>query len=88
MPEKFIFSDHAQYRLERRNIDPEIVRKILRKYEDVIAAKTSRFVLQNMVDFGDGKHYLVRIIIDADRRPPEVVTVYITSKLKKYGAAT
>lgn len=83
-----ILSGHAIYMLQRRNIDPITVQQVLRKYEDVIAAKTSRFVLQDVVDFGEGKHYLLRIVIDADRRPPEVVTAYITSKLKKYGAET
>jgi len=28
--------------------------------------------------------YLVRVVVDVDRRPPEVVTVYRTTKLRKY----
>jgi hypothetical protein len=31
-----------------------------------------------------GKRLLYRIVIDTDCRPVEVVTVYRTSKLKKY----
>ena len=28
--------------------------------------------------------YLVRVVVDVDRRPAEVVTVYRTTKLRKY----
>ncbi len=31
-----------------------------------------------------GKLYLVRAFVDIDREPPEVVTVYRTSKISKY----
>ena len=30
------------------------------------------------------KRYLVRVFIDTDRRPAQVVTVYRTTKVKKY----
>jgi hypothetical protein len=28
--------------------------------------------------------YLVRVVVDVDREPPRVVTVYRTTKLEKY----
>jgi hypothetical protein len=31
--------------------------------------------------------YLVRVFVDVDREPPEVVTAYRTSKLAKYWRA-
>jgi hypothetical protein len=31
-----------------------------------------------------GKRYLVRVFVDVDRSPAEVVTVYRTSKIEKY----
>ncbi len=42
-----------------------------------------RDVLQSRVKMS-GKNYLVRVIVDIDKRRPEVVTVYRTSKLSKY----
>jgi len=30
------------------------------------------------------KNYLLRVVVDIDREPPEVVTVYRTSKIAKY----
>jgi hypothetical protein len=32
----------------------------------------------------DGKTYIVRVFVDIDRSPPEIVTVYRTSKVGKY----
>lgn len=44
-----------------------------------------RVVLQARVAMGDPpKTYLVRVIVDVDRRPAEVVTAYRTSKMAKY----
>ena len=33
------------------------------------------------------REYLVRVFVDLDRDPPEVVTVYRTSKIDKYWRA-
>jgi hypothetical protein len=35
----------------------------------------------------DGKIYLLRVFVDMDRRPAEVVTVYRTSNVAKYWKA-
>jgi len=32
----------------------------------------------------EGKVYLIRVVVDVDRQPAEVVTVYRTSKIAKY----
>jgi hypothetical protein len=32
----------------------------------------------------EGRTYLVRVFVDLDRRPPEVVTAYRTSRIGKY----
>jgi hypothetical protein len=43
-------------------------------------------VLQSKIASGKPqKTYLVRVIIDFDKSIPEVVTVYRTSKIEKYG---
>jgi hypothetical protein len=42
-------------------------------------------VYQSKLGVGDPpKEYLLRIFVDIDRNPPEVVTVYRTSKIEKY----
>jgi hypothetical protein len=40
-------------------------------------------MLERVVEF-HGRSYLVRVIVDVDRVPVEVVTVYRTSKIEKY----
>jgi hypothetical protein len=40
----------------------------------------SRFVIR-------GKPYLVRVFVDIDRVPAEVVTAYLTSRVAKYWRA-
>ena len=42
--------------------------------------RPGRAVLQSVVEIR-GSRYLVRVLIDVDRSPPEVVTAYRTSKL-------
>jgi hypothetical protein len=43
-------------------------------------------VLQLRITFED-ETYLVRAFVDVDRKPAEVVTVYLTSKVAKYWRA-
>src|SRR2546422_14711 len=44
-----------------------------------------RVVLHSRVEMDSpAKMYLVRVFVDVDRNPPEVVTVYRTSRISKY----
>jgi hypothetical protein len=50
-----------------------------------IVVRPGREVLQSLVSLGSpSRTYLVRVIVDADRRPPEVVTAYRTSRIARY----
>jgi hypothetical protein len=47
--------------------------------------RAGRVVYQVKIDLEvPPKTYVLRIFVDIDRNPPEVVTVYKTSKLEKY----
>jgi hypothetical protein len=41
-------------------------------------------VAQRIEESGSGRQYVVRVFVDVDRTPPEVVTVYRSSKIDKY----
>jgi len=41
-------------------------------------------VLQKRVS-EHGREFLVRVFVDVDRKPADVVTAYKTSKISKYG---
>ncbi|RIK78878.1 MAG: hypothetical protein DCC67_11155 [Planctomycetota bacterium] len=74
-----VLTDHAQEQMARRQIDEAEVRQILAAPEEVIPVREGRIVAQGLT--GD---QLLRVFVDVDREPPEVVTVYRTSKIDRY----
>jgi hypothetical protein len=47
--------------------------------------RPGRKVYQSLLELGDPpKTYLLRVFVDIDREPADVVTVYRTSKVDKY----
>lgn len=86
MPEpirKSIVTPHAAKQMKRRGIDRKAIKNVLYAPERRLAVRPGRDVLEKVVDFHD-RPYLVRVIVDVDRAPAEVVTVYRTSKIEKY----
>jgi hypothetical protein len=46
--------------------------------------RRGRVVLQSRITLGaPSREYLVRVFVDVDRRPADVITVYLTSKIAK-----
>ena len=85
MPD-FILSDHARLRLKRRGIDETMVKEVIDRHIAGFDTKEPRIVIQDRVTLTDPDgEYLLRIVVDIDREPAEIVTVYFTSKIKKYG---
>jgi hypothetical protein len=74
---------HAAFEMERRGIDETVVRRMLAAPEQRLALRPRRDVLQSRIEL-DGKSYPVRVFVDVDRRPAEVVTIYRTSNVAKY----
>jgi hypothetical protein len=79
---EYVLTPHAEYEMKRREIPEAVLRQTLNSPEQRIPGR-GRDVLQSRFDI-DGKSYLVRVFVDIDRQPPEVVTVYRTSKIDKY----
>ncbi len=66
----------------------EAIRAVLARPEQRESVRPGREVLQSRVSMGSpARVYLVRVFVDVDREPPEVVTAYRTSKLAKYWRA-
>lgn len=78
-----VITDHAAFEMKRRGISPEQVRRILERLEQRSKVRDGRDVLHSRVKI-EGRLYLVRVFVDVDRQPAEVVTVYRTSKIAKY----
>lgn len=82
---EYRLTDHAQMEMIRRQIDEAIVAQVLANPQQVEAVRIGRDVYQAKIEMGEPpKHYLVRVFVDVERYPAEVVTVYRTSKIEKY----
>ncbi len=79
----YVLTAHARFEAERRGISEEVLRQVLTAPEQRIYVRAGREVLQSRFPF-QGKTYLVRVFVDVDRLPAEVVTAYRTSKIEKY----
>ncbi|MBC7226719.1 MAG: DUF4258 domain-containing protein [Thermoflexales bacterium] len=78
-------TDHAHQEMTRRQITEEDVAKVLAAPEQIEFVREGRAVYQSRLPSGEPpKMYLLRVLVDVDRVPPAVVTVYRTSKVAKY----
>jgi hypothetical protein len=83
--EGFVFTGHARFEMARREISEEDVVSVLEAPEQMEEQRPGRCVYQQRVtDPAEGKMYLLRVFVDVDRTPAEVVSVYRTSKVAKY----
>jgi len=75
--------------MQRRILTVEQVRSVLATPEEIFLLREGRIVVHGLVSNGKPeKTYLLRVVVDVDREPPVVVTVYKTSKTKKYRSRT
>ena len=82
---RYIIIAHAVFEARRRGIDLSVVRAVLSRPEQRLTMRPGRVVLQSRLLLGVPKRsYLVRVVVDVDRFPAEVVTVYRTTKFAKY----
>jgi hypothetical protein len=69
-------TDHARRQMVRRGIQESQIRSILSRAESVLPVRAGRVVVHGYVTVGDPpRDYLLRVFVDTDRRPAEVVTV-------------
>jgi hypothetical protein len=82
---EYFLTEHARLEMKRRRLPEVIVRSVLAAPEQRVEIRQGRVILQSRVEMeSPPKTYLLRIFVDVDREPPEVVTVYRTSKISKY----
>jgi hypothetical protein len=82
---EFTFTDHAQFEMKRRGISEEEVSSVLRAPEQKEEQRPGRCIYQKRAAGpSEDKVYLLRVFVDVDRDPAEVVSAYRTSKVGKY----
>lgn len=79
----FRFSRHVLEEMQRRNLDQALVLQVLQSPEQIVQANNDNKIYQSRLKFGP-KLFLVRVVVDEEKTPPIVVTVYRTSKIEKY----
>jgi hypothetical protein len=80
----YTLSRHARLEMQRRKISQEMVEQVLTRPQQIIPQDPGKKVYQSQLDCGDGKIFLVRVVVADDISPPVVVTVYRTKKISKY----
>jgi hypothetical protein len=81
----YVITEHAHLEMKRRGLTEELVQRVLSSPEQWMDVRPGRVVLQSRIRMGEpAKTYLVRVFLDVDRRPAQVVTVYRTGKISKY----
>jgi hypothetical protein len=80
-----IFTPHASFEIKRRSLTEEIVLHVIEHPEQYWEVRKGRSIYQAHVKMEiPEKDYLIRVFIDTDREPVEVVTAYRTTKIEKY----
>lgn len=74
----FEFSKHALGQMELRGIAKDVVKKIL-AHPEQIRDEDGNKVYQSTVN-----NYLIRIFVNEKKNPKLIITVYKTSKIRKY----
>jgi hypothetical protein len=85
---KFSLSRHARRELELRRIPEQLLDDVLTNPQQIVPERGNKKAYQSQLDFGGGKMFLLRAIVDDTVVPAVVVTVYRTSKINKYWRQT
>ena len=81
----YVVTDHARLEMQRRNITEAEIAGVLAAPGQCQEVRPDRCVYQSRVTVeGATRIYLLRVFVDTDREPPQVVTAYRTSKVEKY----
>lgn len=80
----FVLTRHAVAEAARRSIPLDVVHAVASAPEQIVDGYGGLCVHQSMVEFGNGRRYLVRVVVNDAVEPGRIVTVYRTTKIEKY----
>ena len=84
---KYELSAHVQKEMSRRRIPVAVIESILAAPAQKVPEHGDVICYQSQVEINQ-RPYLVRVMVNEKLTPPKVVTVYRTSKIKKYWKPT
>jgi hypothetical protein len=77
-------SGHALVQMKRRQIARELVEETVRHPNQKVIGFGDKSIYQSRITDLGGKEYLIRVVVYEKSGIPHVVTVYRTTKIKKY----
>jgi hypothetical protein len=78
-------TEHSREQMAARDVAEDQIRAVLSAPEAVIPVRAGRVVAQRIIPrAGADRPMLLRVFVDVDRSPAEVVTAYWTSRVEKY----
>lgn len=80
---EFEFSKHALEQMIRRDIDEDLLKSIVEMPNNVVDQDITIKIYTKEVN-ENSKNYLYRVFVNCVRNPALIITVYKTSKTKKY----
>jgi len=85
MPRRIEMTEHARSEALRRQISEGIVLAVARDPEQRLAARAGREIRQSRIaDPASGKLYLIRVVVELEQAGETIVTVYRTSRIRRY----
>lgn len=80
-----VFSKHAEEQMMRRGISKETVLSAISKPDEIVTDEgdTSIVVYQSLIE-DNGIQFLLRVFINVNKQPHVIVTLYRTTKIRKY----
>ncbi len=85
---EYRLTGHARLEMKRRQISEADVAAVLSAPEQTVEVRPGRVVCQSRVRLGAPvRVLLLRVFVDTDRQPAQVVTAYLTSRVEKYWRA-
>jgi hypothetical protein len=80
-------SDHVREEIMRRRISLAMVDSVLQNPQQKLTEHGDVLCYQSKIEINQ-KQYLVRVMVNETLTPAKVVTVYRTSKIRKYWKTT
>ena len=81
----YVITEHAVFEMDQRGLTKAMIQKVLAAPEQQQEVYPGRIILQSRVFLGTpARAYLLRVFVDVDCHPGEVVTAYCTSKISIY----
>ena len=78
------YSNHAEEELVRRKISKKIIEQGVNEPEQILDFEDDIIIYQSIINFDNKKKYLVRAVVSENKDSKTLITVYKTSKIKKY----